>query len=211
VTALRANILSAVADIRAYTSEVRNSATAAQNTSTQTMTVALQQASAASRTTTAGFMHDYYDRRVFDPYLRFASTGDEEEYRRREDERRRAIEKALAEHTPAGELRAANLAIDQLHDAGAHGATRSPAYKRWEDDLCAKRDRLRSAIAGRTNEKAVQEASQAVDAAKPNVAVSPELLAGFRASGVVVADQNGTGHGITARDPAAARAATPPH
>jgi hypothetical protein len=199
VTALRANILSAVAAIHAYTSEVRSSATAAQSNSTQTMTVALQQASAASRTTTAGFMHDYYDRRIFDPYLYFASANDEEEYRRREDERRRAIEKAEAEHTPEGDLHANQLAIEQLKDAGAHGADRSPEYQKRLDALNKSNDDLKAAQTAARAKGNETPTADPLDAAKPAANVSPDLIASLRASGVHVPDQDGGGHGVTAR------------
>src|SRR6202008_4634328 len=88
--------------------------------------VSLQQARVAARESVANFARDYYENRIFDRYLKFASVEDEEEYRRREQERKQAIDKALAEHTPQGDLRANQLSLEQLKDAGAHGADRSP-------------------------------------------------------------------------------------
>lgn len=197
VTALRANILSAVADIRAYTSEVRNNAAATQSTSTQTMAVALQQASQASRVTTAGFMHDYYDRRIFNPYLRFASTDDEEEYRRREDERRRAIEKALAEHTPEGNLQANHLAIEQLKDAGAHGADRSPEYKPAMKSLTDTGDALAGQIAtAKGQHQSSDVAAGPADKAKPASPVPDDVIARLRAAQASSADDLVKGHGL---------------
>ncbi len=197
VTALRASIMSAVADSRAYTSEVRNSATAAQGANTQTMTVALQQASASARTATAGFMHDYYDRRIFDPYLRFASVEDEEEYRRREEQWKQAIEKAQAEHTPEGDLRADRLAIEQLKDAGAHGAERSPDYKPKLKALTQKADALESVLHrnadGRETDARVQANAQ--QSAAP-ATVAPDVIAALQKAGVVTADPNADGHGV---------------
>ncbi len=213
VTVLRAALASAVADAHAYTSAARTATTAVQGATTeQTASMTLTAASEAARNATTGFMDDYYKRRIFDSYLTFASAQDEEEYRHREAERQQAIERARAENSPEGNLRAVQLSIDQLHDAGAHGATRSPAYKKWEDDLYAKRDSLQGAIAGRTEEKTARAASTAVDAAKPVAVVSPELLAGIRANGITLADQDGTGPGVAARDTSASgrAAALPP-
>jgi hypothetical protein len=113
----------------------------------QSAQVALTQANEAARSSVKDFMHDYYDQKKFDRYLQFASTEDEQEYRKRETERRREIEKAQAEHTPEGTLRANQLSIDQLKAAGAHGANRSPEYQPMLDGLEKTRDanwRIRS-------------------------------------------------------------------
>ena len=201
VTALRASIASAVADIRAYTSDVRSTvATAEQNISSRTMSIALQQASSAARATTTSFVRDYYDNHIFDSYLHFASTEDEEEYRRREEQHKKDIEKARAEHTPQGDLTALKISIEQMKDAGAHGANRSPEYQQRYDKLNAAAEALTTELA-KTPNKAKQQAAVAdpLDAAKPTANVSPELIANLRASGIAVPSQDGTGHGITSR------------
>jgi len=41
-------------------------------------------ASDAARREVGSFIHDFYERKIFDPYLRFASVEDEEAYRERE-------------------------------------------------------------------------------------------------------------------------------
>jgi hypothetical protein len=197
VAALRASVASAVADIRAYTSDARSAASSAQGTPAQVAAVALQQASEAAHGTTVSFMHDYYDRRIFDPYLKFASPDDEEEYRRREDERKRAMDKSLAERTPEGNLRASQLALDQLKDAGAHGADRDPVFKEHLDRLEAATDGLAAKL-DKTPSRSGQAEIDPLDAAKPSASVSPELLASLRASGVVIAAQDASGHGVTA-------------
>ncbi len=79
---------------------------------------ALERARAEARAQIAGFMADYYDRKIFEPYLRFASAEDEAAYREREERRRNEIEEARALGTPEGDLRAAKLAQEQLKDAG---------------------------------------------------------------------------------------------
>jgi uncharacterized protein YukE len=199
VTALRASVASAVADIRAYTSSARDAASAAQGSPTQAASLALQKASEAAHDTAAGFMHGYYDRRIFDPYLKFASVNDEEEYRRREDERKRAMDKALAEKTPEGTLRANQLALEQLKDAGAHGADKSPEYQRWVSKLESSSSTLSSKIEQHAADISKSaKASDPLDTVKPEAAVSPDLVASLRAAGVIAADPNGSGHGVTA-------------
>ncbi len=199
VTALRASIASAVADIHAYTSDARNAAAGTlQGGTARAMT--LQQASEAARNTTTDFVHEFYDRHEFDKYLKFASADDQEEYRQREAERRKAIEDALAKHTPQGDLGAANLTLEQLKDAGAHGATSSPAYNGWVEKVTKARDDLASKIAEKAPGQArtTPSATDALDTVKPTAAVSPDLIAALRSTGVVVADQNASGHGVNA-------------
>ena len=147
VAALRAEIASAVAATHAYALSVGGVTGTAQGSPAEQVAQALRAASDTAHQTVADFSRDFYERKIFDPYLKFTSTEDEEAYRRREQERQRAIEKAQAENTPAGTLRANTLAIDQLHDAGAHGADRSPEYEPRMDKLLASRDALKNAIA----------------------------------------------------------------
>lgn len=198
-TALRAIIASAVADSRAYAADARNAMTgAAQGSTAQAMT--LQQASEVARTTTANFMRDYYERRVFDPYLQFTSLEDQEEYRRREAARKEAMEKAQAEHTPQGDLRASRIAIEQLQDAGAHGANRSPEFQKDLDKLTATNASLATEMA-RPSTRPAQASADPLDAAKPTAKVPSELAANLRAAGIVVPDQDGRGHGINVPPP----------
>jgi len=162
------------------------------------MTVALEQASQASRATTAAFMHDYYERKMFEPYLRFASLNDEEEYRRREDERRRAIEKALAEHTPEGNLRANQLAIEQLKDAGAHGADKSPQYQPTLKSLTGAGNALASQIAAAKGEgQSSDVAAEPTDKANPSSQVPEDVIARLRAAKASAADDLAKGHGLS--------------
>lgn len=64
----------------------------------------------------------------FDPYLKFASPGDEAEYREREKQRQEQIAREQAKQTPEGDLNAITIAKDQMADAGVHGAARSPEF-----------------------------------------------------------------------------------
>ncbi len=200
VTALRAAVASAVADIRAYTSEARSAVSAVQaGSGEQSADVALTAASEAARAATNNFVRDFYDHHEFDRYLEFASAEDREDYRKREAERRAAIDKAMAEHTPEGDLRANQLAVDQLKDSGAHGATRSPEYAPLLHNLEDKGQDLGAAI----------PAAQASAAARQRLRVSSEppvpgsapadgeladALARFRAQ-VSLADQHQDGPG----------------
>ena len=155
----------------------------------------LHAASAAARQAVADFSQAYYEQRIFDPYLKFASVEDEEAYRRREAERQHAIEKATAEKTPQGDLRANNLAIDQLKDAGAHGADRSPDFQTHLDKLQSAKEGLTAAIQKQPKEPELSAGIDPLDAAKP-AEVSPELLASIRSSGVSLGEQDAEGHGL---------------
>jgi hypothetical protein len=88
---------------------------------------------AATRQEVEGLSQALFQRRLFDPYLRFASAAEEAEYRAREAERQRAIADQLARRTPEGDLRAGGLVAGQMLDAHAHGAGASGDFlPRWE-------------------------------------------------------------------------------
>ncbi len=142
---------------------------------------AIHAASEAAHREVSSFVHDFYDRKEFDPYLRFASAQDEEEYRKREAERRAAIEKEQAKGTPEGNRSALNLSIEQMEDAGAHGADQSDAF----------RERLRRMKESRTNLESAMENPVATKPAPP--LVDQDLLATLKEAGVTVADQDASG------------------
>ncbi len=207
----------------AMTSEVAASVAATQSVvqqaqqgtnGAQAAEAALQQASATSHQSVSDFERDFYGRRIFDPYLRFASAEDEEAYRRREAERQQAIDKAMAEGTPEGNLKANKLAIDQLQDAGTHGADRSPEYKRHMDALLKSGDDLTRAIAAKHNVTEQRpEQSAAVDrTADPLASVgakSPETkgaVAVLIAAGISKPQPDNVGHGVSTQ---AVQSATP--
>ncbi len=206
LAALRAEIASAVAATLAYTSQVSSATIASQATTAQQ--AALHEASANVRQSVSDFTRDFYERRIFDPYLRFTSAEDEEAYRRREEERRLAIDKAQAENTPEGNLRANRLAIEQLRDAGAHGADRSPEYRRRMDELVRSGDALDTAIgASRTTSAAQNErpAPSATVAADPLASVGAKLTdtkgaaAVLLAAGISTPQSDNLGHGVNDR------------
>jgi hypothetical protein len=146
----------------------------------------LATAQARTRATVQEIGRDIYERRIFDPYLRFSSDEEESAYRRREEENRRAIAEALAEQTPAGDLRAANLIQRQLADAGAHGADASPEF-------AGRMARINNEISGLERAAASQ---QPAPPETPSLSAAPEspppasedqlasVLATFRAAGV---------------------------
>ena len=154
--------------------------------------VSLQQASVAARESVASFARDYYENRIFDRYLKFASVEDEEEYRRREEERKQAIDKALAEHTPRGDLRANQFAIDQLKDAGVHGAARSPEYKARLEQLQRTNRDLTNAVNESRDKSAAKTAADALDpnAEDPPAGISPDVIAQLRCAKVSAASNS---------------------
>lgn len=158
----------------------------------------LATAAKAAREAVSDFADDYYGKRKFDPYLTFASDEEEREFRKREAQREKEIEAARAEGTPEGDKRAAGLSLAQLEDAGAHGADRSPDYELLRTKLATSNAGLEAQLeAGKpTPTLSVEMAADPLDAPAPPADVPPDLLAKFRAAGVVVADQRGTGHGV---------------
>jgi hypothetical protein len=76
-----------------------------------------------------------FKERVLDPYLQFASAEDEEAYRKRERERQKEIDRATALGTPEGLRLATQIMREQVDDAKAHGADRSPDMPAIEQQL----------------------------------------------------------------------------
>ena len=200
VAALRAEITAAVAATHAYTLSVSGVVGTAQaSPAEQAAQAALRDASIAARQTVNNFERDFYGRKIFDPYLKFASADDEEEYRRREAERQRAIETARAENTPEGNLRAINLSIDQMNDAGAHGADRSADFKPMLDGLKKSKRELAAHLQspGRAQPSEPAQADAKPDTTDLNL--PPDVIARLRAANVVAADPNQQGHGVASR------------
>jgi hypothetical protein len=162
-------------------------------------TANLAAASQAARSAVASFNDDFYEKKIFDPYLRFSSAEDEEKYRRDEATRKQEIEKALALHTPAGDLQANKLAIDQLKDAGAHGADQSPEYASRLSTLTATKEALAAQVEKKETPTSSQDRLEAAAAAQPTDAptLPPEMLAALR--NVSLPDQGQTGHGLEGR------------
>jgi hypothetical protein len=94
----------------------------------------LASTSEASRRTTRAIADDLFERRIFDPYMKFGSDADEAQYRQREADARRYIDDQLAKNTPTGTLNATSAVAGQLLDAHAHGAGDSADFApRWNE------------------------------------------------------------------------------
>lgn len=191
LTVIRAEVMASVAASQTLAQQVRSTVAIA-----QAAEVALHAASAAARREVASFAHDFYERKIFDPYLRFASPEEEAAYRQREEAYQRAITAASAEGTPEGNLRATRLAIAQLEDAGAHGADASPDYaptlaglRTAERGLAG--ELARSSPAQRTVEAGEPPASN-VNGITASTTIDAELLAQLRGTGMVVAEPDGS-------------------
>lgn len=141
LVAMRTEIASAVALTQAIAQQSRTSATTAEQATASLATV-----SAETRRAVQSISNDVFERKLFDPYLEFASAEDEAAYRKREAERQQTIAAELAKHTPAGDLNAAGATIGQMTDAKAHGAGNSPEFESRWNELVATTQRLRDEI-----------------------------------------------------------------
>jgi hypothetical protein len=116
--------------------DVAATASSATNLANQAIATATSAAAANANLTPAqqarasieALSHDLFEKKVLDPYLEFNSPENEVAYRKREAERDEARKRALALGTPEGDRRATEIVRDQLLDAGAHGADRSPDF-----------------------------------------------------------------------------------
>lgn len=152
----------------------------------------------AARQTIETIGHDIFDRKVLDPYLQFSSAEDEAAYRKREQERKAEIDRALALHTPEGDRRAAELTRTQLDDAKAHGADRSPDYA-W---LSSQTDEALNALKSPTRE-ATPDAGKSKASTRAAVSLSGDdlgdVMAALKAAGVESnsGDAPSGGHGVS--------------
>ena len=194
---------SVAASVAASANLAQQARTAASSTA-QGAGASLATASAAARATVADFERDMYEKKIFDPYLRFGSKEDEDAYREREAARKRATDEALKQNTPESNLRAANLSIDQLKDAGAHGADQSPDYAPLMQQTTAAKAKLESALDQSKHPAATRDAQ--LDAAKsqPGLAAATDKIdpATISAFASLVAHTSGTtpdGPGVMAQ------------
>jgi hypothetical protein len=163
---------------------------------------ALATAQARTRASVEQMGRDIYERRIFDPYLQFASGEDEAAYRRREQENRRAIAEALAERSPAGYLRAARIMGRQLRDAGAHGADASPQFTQMRDHNAADIERLETALGRHPNDDDSRLSPPEAAKEQPALATPDQLasvLGALRAAGIqggITAEESGHGLGV---------------
>lgn len=182
-------------DVATLRAAVRASTEAVQSLTGQTRTasasghaaeVALHQAVGQARRTTDAFLHDFYERRIFDPYLSFASPEEEQAYRDREEARQRAIEEARARGTPEGDLLALRLGREQLEDAARYGADQSPAYAGLYAEVSSAERDLRAAVEPEQRQRSTA-ALDGMDATSEPL-VSPDVLASLRNAGVTMTD-----------------------
>lgn len=126
---------------------------------------------------------------MLDPYLQFSSPEDEEAYRKREQERKAEIDRALALHTPEGDRRAQQIMAAQLVDAKAHGADKAPEF----DDLWNKTTEAGQALEKPASPDLPKEKSQ--PAPSNDVA---DIAATLRSAGLSAPQSldAGDGHGL---------------
>jgi hypothetical protein len=200
LAAISAQIATAVASAATTARQAEQASAAGGGSASMSLTAARQ----AARSAVTSFNEDFYEKKILDPYLRFSSAEDEEKYRRDEVARKKEIEKAQAQHTPQGDLRAVKLAEEQLKDAGAHGGAASPAYQKMTDGLADADTRLTAALAsspprqapsGQSTEAPVDE----LDAVTASKSPAAKAIADLRASGVILSDASESGHGVTGR------------
>jgi ribosomal protein S14 len=190
---IRAEIAASVAVTQSFLQQARAVITLA-----QTAELALQAASDAAHHQVTSFVADFYDKEIFEPYLRFASPEDERAYRQREEERHRAIEQAQREGTPEANLRALDLSRAQLNDAGAHGADRSPDYQRQMHSLDAARENLAGAISRQSEgaSRPISATADPLDDVAPAPGITAQALATLRAAGVAPSSEPGAHHTV---------------
>lgn len=194
LVAMQASVAGLIGEAQAIVQQGRDSASRVDDGDT------LAAVDARTRASVQRISADLFERKVFDPYLRFDSAEEEAAYRKREAERRAEIERELAKGTPEGSKNATDAIIDQIKDAGRHGADQSPDYERLLNQATGARDELKAAI---QQERRVTISTQPVhdeerDAAQP-VALD-EIAAVLKAAGVA-APASGqlakNGHGLT--------------
>lgn len=138
---------------------------------------------------------DLFDRKVLDPYLRFASEEDKRAYRERERERKEQIDRAMALGTREGNRIALELVQEQLRDAKAHGADRAPEFHRMEQQA----DEATANLEPNAHLAIEQRAPQAgnVSAAQASDDLS-DIASAMKAAGVTTKADHGIafGHGV---------------
>lgn len=187
-------------EIAAAITVAANLSEQARQSSSQRGSLDLATAQARTRATVMEIGRDIYERRIFDPYLRFASAEEEEAYRRREEENRRAIADALAENTPEGDLRAARIMDRQLQDAGAHGADASPQFAEYAARIRNDQGNLERAIASRDGARSDRPQAQTSPEVPPPATEDQlaSVLATFRTAGIDGGiPAHNSGHGLS--------------
>lgn len=193
LVAMQASVAGLVGEAQAIAQQGRDSASRVDNGDT------LAAVDARTRATVQRISDDLFERKIFDPYLRFDNAEEEEAYRKRETERQEFIRRELAKGTPEGSRNAADAAVDQIKDAGRHGADQSPDYQRLLNEATATRDQQDAAIARSTIQRGDPKEKATELAVTPSAELD-EIAAIFKAAGVQspsaqLADAKG--HGLT--------------
>lgn len=193
---LRSEIAGGAANARAIAQQMRSTSQA------ELAELALAAVDARTRATIERVAGDLFDRRKLDPYLQFASADDEAEYRRREAERKAYIERELARGTPEGTLNAAAAMAEQVKDAGAHGADRSPDFATMRNDAMGALDDQLAAM--RAAQAKAPETQKDITPQTEPASDLDEIAAVFRSAGVVgdsEAPSASKGHGLAVAEP----------
>lgn len=199
LAAIRAEVVAFVAASQATAQLVRTATATA-----QTAEVALHAASTAAHRTVSELADDVFGKKKYDAYLHFASTEDEEAYRKRTEDRERYIKDQLALGTPEGNLNAARAMQAQLKDAGAHGADAHPDFADDRNRLMRDTEVLAKGIAAaspqvqKAEDRALESAERAPASPSPGL---DAIAAQLRAAGVVNTPASTQGHGVTASLP----------
>ena len=194
-----ASVRAEIAGVLASTASLAQQARAVNDQNGGTTLATVQ---ARTRATVEEISRDIYERRIFDPYLHFSSAQDEAAYRRREEQTRRAINDALAQGTPEGDLLAARLTDRQLQDAGAHGAAASPEFRALFDRNRQNMAGLESAIGERQPARSNDQSGVQSASVPQPVPATPEQLASVLATLRTAGIDGGihahdTGHGLS--------------
>lgn len=206
-----ASIRGELAGLLASTASLAQQARAANDQNSGTTLATVQ---ARTRATVEEISRDLYEHRIFDPYLRFSSAQDEAAYRRREEQTRRAINDALAQGTPEGDLLAARLMDRQLQDAGAHGADASPEFRTRLDRNRQNMTGLEAALSERELALSGERSEPRPESADRSAPATPEQLASVLATlrmagieGGIPAHNSGHGLSVDANSPDQGRGA----
>jgi hypothetical protein len=185
--------------------EVANSANSATTLANQAIGSATNTAAAQAnlspseraRANIQALNRDLFENRRLDPYLQFNSPEDEEAYRKRERERKEEIDRAMALGTPEGIRRATELTKDQLRDAGAHGADRSPDYAGMVQRADAAMVDLQPQIIDPSHADVGVKPTQSGPLANPDDGLG-DILASLKAAGVTTPaiQTSDAGHGV---------------
>lgn len=198
LVAIYANVAGLIAVTQAIVQQGRDAAGRAEVNETTLAAV-----NARTRETVQRIAGDLFERRIFDPYLQFASPEEEEAYRKREAGRQEYINRELSKGTPHGNLNASNAVLAQIDDAGSHGADQSPDFDKLRgeavDTIKAQRDAMQGAGILSVQDRTAETNAPATAPPLLSPSELDEVAAALRAAGVQVPDAPSTpayAHGL---------------